>query len=172
MQKQMLNIAKSDYLPKINAQLAQRWGSEDANITTPDKWAKDLSVRVFLKWDILDFGSKRARVKEQAATLRQKEFLLKDTKESISLEVRQALLNLQDANKFVISQKLDLKRAKKALKLAKDGYAEGIKKEIEVSDALTSMTRSQSLYYQAIYQNNLALIQLKLVMGILNGDKK
>ncbi|NGX56743.1 MAG: hypothetical protein K1060chlam5_00989 [Candidatus Anoxychlamydiales bacterium] len=153
VQKQMLNIARSNYLPKINFQAAQRWGAEDSNITTPDRWAKDLSARIFLKWDIFDFGNKRSKVRQQAALLREKQYLLKDIKETIHLEVEQAILNLKDAIEFVNSQKLDLKRAKNALMLAQVGFKEGLKSQVELSDALLSMTNSQSLYYQALYQH-------------------
>jgi outer membrane protein TolC len=171
-QKQLLNLARSNYLPKINLQVAQRWGAEDANIVTPDKWAKDLSARVFLKWDIFDFGTKRSKIRQQSALLREKKYMLEDTIESINLEIKQAILNFTDSVEFVNSQKLDLKRAKKAYELAECEYKEGLKSQIDLLDALSSMTNSQSLYYQSLYQQNLALMQLKLVMGILKGDEK
>ncbi len=172
LQKQMVNIAKSDFFPKVYSTFAHRWGTQDANITTPVKWAKDWNVQVGFKWDILDFGNKRGKLKQQNSLLRQRRLLLKDITETISLEMQQAILNLEDANEFVKSQKLDLKRAKKALKLSELGYKEGIKTQIEVSDTITAMTRSQSLYYQAIYQYNLSILQLKLVMGALKESNK
>jgi len=167
LQKQMVNIAKSNFFPKVYSTFAHRWGTQGANITTPVKWAKDWNVQVGFKWDVLDFGNKRGKLKQQNSLLRQKRMLLKDITETISLEIQQAILNLEDANEFVKSQKLDLKRAKKALRLSELGYKEGIKTEVEVSDAIMAMTRSQSLYYQAIYQYNLSILQLKLVMGVL-----
>lgn len=167
LQKQMVNIVKSDYFPKIHSTFAHRWGTEGSNIVTPDRWARDWNIRIGLSWDLLDFGRTRGKLKQQTSLLRQKKYLLQDVSETISLEVKQAILNFNDAQEFVKSQKLDLKRAKKAFDLANLGYKEGLKTQIEVSDALTALTRSQSLYYQSIYQYNLSIIQLKLVMGIL-----
>jgi len=172
LQKQMVNISKSNFFPKVYSTFAHRWGTEDANITTPIKWARDWNIQVGLKWDILDFGNKRGKLKQQTALLRQKRFLLDDITQTISLEIQQAILNLNDAKEFVKSQKLDLKRAKNALNLTETGYKEGVKTQVEVSDALTAMTRSQSLYYQALYQYNLSMLQLKLVMGVLKENNR
>jgi len=170
MQKQAVNIAKSRYFPQIDMVFDQRWGRPDPHFTTLDKWGKEWVVRLALTWDILDFGRKRGRLNQEKSVLRQKEYFLSDIKETISLEVQQTLFNLKDANEFVKSQRLDLTRAQEALKLAEVGYKQGVKTQVEVADALSAMTRSQSLYYQAIYQYNLSIVQLKLAMGVLKKE--
>ncbi len=167
---QMVNIARSEYFPQINAIVDQRWGRPDPHLTTLDKWGRDWNIRIALNWDIFEFGRRRGKVKQEKANLDQQKYLLKDIKENVVLEVQQALYDLRDADEFVKSQKLDLDRAKKALDLAKIGYKEGIKTEVDVTDAITAMTRSQSLYYQALYQHNLAKIALKLAMGVLKKE--
>ncbi|MBN2479677.1 MAG: TolC family protein [Parachlamydiales bacterium] len=170
MQDQIVNIAKSDFYPKVNSFFAHRWGTEASNITTPDKWARDWNVRIQLDWSLFDFGLKRGKLKQQKASLKEKKYFLSDAKQSVVLEVQQAIFNLNDAKEFVKSQKLDLDRAQKALDLAQVGYNEGLKTETDVADALTSLTRSQSLFYQSLYQYNLAKISLKLAMGVVLED--
>ena len=170
MQKEIVNIARSQYYPKVDSSFDYKIGRPDPHMISNNEWGTQWNVRLGLSWDILDFGRKRGKLKQEKANLKLKEFLLSDTTESIILEVKQALYNLQDADEFVKSQSLDLKRAKAALKLAEIGYTEGIKTEVDVSDAISAMTRSQSLYYQALYQHNMARFNMLLAMGMLQGE--
>jgi outer membrane protein TolC len=172
IQKEFVKIAKSKYFPKIDFIYSNTWGRPDPHTSTIDTWGRQWSLFITLHWDLFDPLRRSGRVKEQKAFLKQKKYYLQDTMETISLEVEKALSLLENADKLVESQKLDLERAEEGLKLTKLGYKEGIYKEVQVSDALSSMTKSRSFYFKSIYQHKLAKLELDLAMGTLGLNLK
>jgi outer membrane protein len=172
MQKEAVKVARSKYYPKIDAIFDQQWGRPDPHYPTCYSWGTGWQAQIAFTWDLFDVGRKSGKLLQEKATLDQKKLLLKDKEESIVLEVEQTLLTLQDAEQLVQSQALDLERAQEGLKLAEVGYKEGVKTEVEVADALSAMTASQSLYYQSIYKHTLAKLQVKLAMGIVTIEER
>jgi outer membrane protein TolC len=167
IQKQFIKIAKSKYFPKIDFTYSNRWGRPDPHAPSIDNWGRQWSLFITLQWDIFDPLRRSGRIKEQKAFLKQKKYYLQDTMETISLEIQKAISLLENADKLIESQKFDLERAEEGLKLTKLGYKEGIYKEVQVADALSSMTKSSSFYYKSIYQHALAKLKLDLAMGTL-----
>ncbi|MBI5346239.1 MAG: TolC family protein [Chlamydiae bacterium] len=165
MQKESVNMAKAEYYPKINATFDERWGRPDPHFTTLDQWGREWTGRISLEWPLFDYKKRKGRVLQQTAIYRQKNILVDDLKESIVLEIQQALYSLNDAEEFVKSQKMDMEKSKEGLKLVQVGYNEGVNSEVEVSDALISFTKSQSFYYQAVYQHIVAKLNLELASG-------
>ena len=167
MQKESVKQVYGEYFPHLHALFQQEWGKPDPHKTTLDRWGKQWSAILSLEWPLFEGARKIGKLKKEKSLLKQKNILLSDLKESIRLEIQEALLHLQTAEEFVLTQKLDLKRAKEGLKIIAKGYQEGINTEVEVVDARSSMTRAKSLHYQAIYQHCLARLQLEFALGIL-----
>jgi outer membrane protein TolC len=107
--------------------------------------------------------------------LKQHQTLLIDTQEQALLELRQAILTLRDAEEFVASQRLNLERAREALRLAEVEYREGVAEAVETTEARAALTRAQGLYYEAVYNHTTARLELQKSMGILGprmGEKE
>jgi len=168
IQEEGLKIARSGWLPKINSFFGYKWGKPEPQANTTDSWGRDWSGGVNLQWSIFDGLRTKGAVDREKALIRQKEYLLKNIKEIVSLNIEQALLSLQDADNLVKSQSFDLKRSKEALELAELNFKEGMAAEIVVTDALSATARSASLYYTALYQHSLSRLNLDLAMGILS----
>lgn len=168
MQNEAVKMAVGEYFPHVNTMFSHKWGRPDPHTTTIDTWGRQWNFRVALEWPLFDGLRRYGKVKQEKASLKQKEILYEDMKETVVFEVQRSHISLQDADKFVKSQQLDLTRAQKALELAKAGYQEGMKTQVEVMDAISSMTRGQSLYYNAIFLHNIAKLDLSLSMGVFN----
>jgi outer membrane protein TolC len=91
----------------------------------------------------------------------------KDTASLISLQVRQASLDIDEAYKRIDVTREALSQSEENLKVAKDRYREGVGTNTEVLDAETLRTRSYSNHYNAVYDAVLAGIRLKYVTGEL-----
>ena len=168
IQKEGLKIARAGWLPKINGFFGYKWGKPEPQANTTDSWGKDWSGGVNLQWSIFDGLRTKGAVDKEKALIRQKEYMLKNIKEIVSLNVEQALLSLQDAEALVKSQSFDLRRSKEALELAELNFKEGMVTEIVVTDALSATAKSESLYYTALYQHAFSRLNLDLSMGILS----
>ena len=166
-QKKMLTIAKSEFLPKVNGVFSHKWGRPDPHTSTLDTWGKQWTAFLSFEFPIFESGKRIGSVMKERASLKEKEFQLEDMRQTIALNIEQAILSLEDAQKFVLSQMKDMTRAKEGLRLAELNYKEGLATEVEVTDALSSMTHSESLYYQAIYQHLLSKLNLQMALGTL-----
>jgi outer membrane protein TolC len=95
-----------------------------------------------------------------------------DTEETALYELTQALLSMENAEEFVQSQRLNLKRATEGLRLAEVGYQEGINTQVEVIDAQSALTTARVNYYQAIYSHVVAKLALRRAMGTIVGETR
>ncbi|MFW5915727.1 MAG: TolC family protein, partial [Planctomycetota bacterium] len=167
LQNARLQEAYSRYWPRLNANFWQLWARPDPHETTRIDWGGQWEAGITLNWALFDGLAREGRIIEQRAMLRQNEIQLVDTEEKAIQEVRNAILELQNARKLVESQKLNLKRADRALELVRSGYKEGVNTAVEVLDARTALTEARGLYYRALHRHIMARIDLQKARGIL-----
>jgi len=167
LQKEALNIARSTYWPSVDAFFENRWSKPDPHESTVIEWGYAWTAGVTAIWHLFDGLAREGRVMQEEAKLRQAEINLVDVQERALEEIRNALLNLQDAEEFVQSQKLSLDQASEGLRLAEVGYREGVNTAVDLLDARTALTRAQGFYYDSIYRHIIARLQLAKAMGVL-----
>ena len=170
MQREALRIARSRFWPQVDAFFSQEWARPDPHSSTSDEWGDAWIAGAALSFPVFDGFNRYGKVVEESARLKQAEVNLVKAEESTFLEVKQAILDIKDAEEFVESQKMNLKHTNEGLRLVQVGYKEGINTEVEVMDAQTALTRSQALFYQAIYSHTLARLYLQKAMGILGPE--
>jgi len=166
LQREALSIARSQYWPKVDAWFRQQWAKPEPH-TSRVEWGDAWSGGISVNWHLFDGLGREGRVIQQKARLRQSEVQLVDAEERVLLEIRQAILSLRDAEEFVQSQRMNLERAKEALRLAEVQYQQGITSAVTVTEARAALTRAQGLYYQAVYGHTVARLDLQRAMGIL-----
>jgi len=93
---------------------------------------------------IWDGGVARAREAQARDDLEIAQLRLKQAQEGIALEVRQAYLNLQDAQKRLEVARKGLEQATEALRLARVRFEAGVSPQLEISDAELAFTQAQT----------------------------
>ena len=166
LQREALSIARSQYWPKVDAWFRQQWAKPEPH-TSRVEWGDAWTAGISLNCHLFDGLGREGRVLQEKARLRQHEVQLVDAEERALLEIRQAILSLRDAEEFVQSQRMNLERAKEALRLAEAQYQQGITSAVTVTEARAALTRAQGLYYQAVYGHTVARLDLQRAMGIL-----
>jgi len=167
VQREALRIAHSAYLPRVDAVFAQSEANPSPHTPTVPGWGSGWAAGIALELPLFDAG-REGRAEEEEAKLRQREAQLADMRERVLLQVRQALLSVQDAQEFVESQTKNLERAAESLRLVELGYRQGIQSLVEVTDTQAAMTQTRGLYYQAIYDHCMARLALERAMGRLD----
>ena len=167
LQREALQVARSDYWPKLDAFFLQEWAKPDPHSSTLDEWGDAWSAGLSATWPLFDGLGREGRIRQERERLKQREIILIDTQEQALLEVRQAILSLRDAEEFVESQRLNLVRAREALRLAEVEYREGVADAVTITEARSALTRAQGLYYEAVYNHAMARLELQKSMGIL-----
>jgi outer membrane protein TolC len=104
------------------------------------------------------------QVSAQLTALRQRE---SDLRVDIDAQIRSSTLDVQAADKLVKVAQSNVKLAQQELSDERQRFAAGVDDNLPVVDALASVTGAQAQLVQALYQYNVAKLQLARNTGIV-----
>jgi len=110
-------------------------------------------------------GLTNAKVNEAIETLQKSKLLQEQVLQNVTLEIRQAVLNIQNAEARFGSADQGVKEAKNALEIAEVRYQEGMGTIIELNNAELSMRSAQLVLSNAVYEQFLAIADLERARG-------
>jgi len=120
---------------------------------------------VGMKVPIFDGGRRDARRAEALSQLKQERIRTHDLQEQVTLEIKLALNSLRSAETQVVTAESGLKLAENELRQAQRRYKAGVTSSIEVTDAQTRLARARENRISALYNHNLARVDLASAMG-------
>jgi len=123
------------------------------------------TIGATLRVPIFDGGRMDARRAESASQYRAEQIRTKEIKEQIELDVRLALDSLQSAEEQVKVAEEGLRLSKNELAHAQRRSEAGVASGLEVTDAQTRLERARDNRIEALYNYNLARIDLEQAMG-------
>ena len=127
--------------------------------------AADAHLGVTLRVPIFDGGRRDARRAESASQYRQESARTKDLEEQVELDIRLALDALRSAEEQVKVAKEGLELAGNELAQARRRYDAGVAGGLEVTDAQTRLERARDNQTAALFQHNVARVDLAQAMG-------
>ena len=116
---------------------------------------------------IFDGGRRDARRAESTSQLLQERLRTQDLRDQIELEVRTALDSLQSAADQVRTAEEGVALAEGELEQAQRRYAAGVGSSIEATDAQTRLQRARDNRIAALFNYNLARIELGTATGTI-----
>ena len=122
---------------------------------------------VSLKVPVFDGGRRIARRAESLSQYRQETVRTRDLREQIELEVRLALDSLHSAETEVQTAQEGVMLAENELAQAQRRYQGGVTNSIEVTDAQTRLDRARDNQIAALYNYNLARLDLATATGTI-----
>jgi len=160
------NLLKADMLPSVNLGLngITAFGKRGVNPTNNNNfmasWYSMLSINV----PVFDWGKRKQKVKEQQYKIQAQQFQLKEQEELISLEVRQALLQLNQSARRVQLSGASLEQAAENLRLSNDRLKAGtiIGKDVLEAQSLWQQAFSDRIDARVEYKINEAALQKAL----------
>jgi len=167
LQKELLKIARSRYWPIISGWYDKTWSKPDPHNSSKIEWGHAWQAGLTATLPIFDGFAREGDIIQQKAKVKRAQIDLVDAEETTLFELTKAQLSIANADEFVQSQRLNLKRAKEGLRLAEVGYKEGINTQVEMIDAQAALTKAKALYYQAIYSHIIAKLDLQKAMGTI-----
>jgi outer membrane protein TolC len=114
---------------------------------------------------VFDGGRRDARRAESQSLYRQEAVRTRDLKDQIELELRVALDALESADEQVKVAREGLGLAEREYEHAKRRYESGVSSSIEVTDAQTRVERARDNATNALFNHNVARIDLALAQG-------
>jgi outer membrane protein len=125
------------------------------------------SIGATVKIPIFDGGRRDARRAESASQFRQESIRTADLRDQIELDVRVAIDSLHSADGQVKAAEDGLALAEKEVAQAERRYKAGVSNSIEVTDAQTRLARARDNRINALYNYNLARIDLGTATGTI-----
>ena len=160
--KQSVKIAKSGRLPAVAANAGKNWKDDSFPGTDNNGW----SVGLTATWTPFDSGVTNAQIKQSNSAVEKSLQTAKQTKDSIQLEVRQAYLNMVEAEKRISTSKVTVAQAEEDFKISQVRYSAGVGTNTDVIDAQVSLTQAKNNYIQAMYDFNTSKANLTKAMGV------
>lgn len=159
--KESIKVAKADNLPTVGAQAVKGWKDSSFPGTENNGW----SIGISADWNVFDSGVTKAKIKQaDAAELKAIE-QAKQVKDAIQLEVRQAYLNMNEADKRIATTQVAIEKAEEDFKISGVRYSAGVGTNIDVIDAQVGLTQAKNNYIQAMYDYNTSRANLEKAMG-------
>jgi outer membrane protein TolC len=112
----------------------------------------------------------RGRVREAQAGLESDRQLLESERLRISLEVRQAYLDLQEARARIHVARKEQDAAREALRVAQVRYSAGLGTSVEVTDAQVALARAGQNLADARYDELASAARLEAATGTRRPD--
>jgi outer membrane protein TolC len=123
------------------------------------------SIGVGMRVPLFDGGRREARRAEVGIAVRQERLREEDLRAQVELEVRTSLDNWRTAKEQIAVARLGLQLAEEELQHAERRFAAGVAINVELSDAQARLERARDNQLNALYQFNLARIDVAAASG-------
>lgn len=164
MAGQSLKLARSEYLPTVAIAGSYNFWADKFNFKE-GTWQNYYSVNLALTVPIFNGFRTSAKIGESKAMIRQIELTQKALGEAVKLEVRQAVLLIEEAKKSLLSQEKNIEQAKESLRIAQLNFSEGMATSLDVFAAEAAYSQARTNYAMALYDYSVALAQLEKAVG-------
>jgi outer membrane protein TolC len=124
-------------------------------------------VGVGFTWNLFDGGQARNRAAALSSASRAAKSRLEDLRSSIELEVRQAWLDVQEAQARVKASSEAVAQAEENLRITRELYGAALGTNTQVLDAVTLQIGALNNHDNAVLDESLSLLRLEHAVGAL-----
>lgn len=163
--RELVHIASAENKPKVELKAGAGWHQLEAAEHTWDGGAWD--VGVFLTFPFFDGLRTSGKVQQARSDLRTKELEEAQQFDTVSLQVRNAGFDVNEAQQILNALAGTVKQAEKLLSMAEQGYQLGVKIRLEVEDAELNLVQAKSNLAQARRDYQVSLVNLAWSTGVL-----
>jgi len=160
--------ARSEFFPTISLiGHYARFGDEASVSGSRFQDAESWYVMAVASWNFWEWGRTMFRVDAGRARENQAIAAARETNDLITLEIKNAYLQLKEAeNQILVSEKV-IEQAEENFRISEERYKERVATSTEVLDAQTLLTRAKSQYAHALGDYNINLAKLQRAMGVI-----
>ncbi|HDP75281.1 MAG TPA: TolC family protein [Bacteroidales bacterium] len=165
--KSGVNLGKSRYMPNIGLTANYMFFNPNPYNGLTENFGGDWSVGVAINVPIFHWNDRGHTLKAARSEQRVAELKMDEAKELISLQVQQAIFQLNESIKKVEMAQVNLKQAEENLKVTRDAFETGRQKTSDVLEAQAMWQNAYSELIDARMEYRLNVVNLKRVTGSL-----
>ncbi len=173
--EKLFNVAKSSYYPSVDLQWNYRQQGEEWDARGGLGAFGDGSVwdvTAIATWDVLEWGRSYYRAEEEVHRVAQARLRRTRLLDDIRLQVKTAFLKMRESEKNIKTVELAIEQAKENYRIFAERYKEQVVTQTDVLIAQTLLSRTQTNYYNALYDYKRAKAALLRAMGIFDPPEK
>lgn len=166
-QKQGVHAAQMAFGPRLNAFAS--WGFENPTLFAGgggNNWVSGIELQL----DIFSGGAKTAQLAREKAMQEKMAALREAAVNSVRLDVRRAWYDADAARKQVAVAHASITQSQETLRISHNRYGAGLTTITDLLRAEDAARRSQTDYWQAVYDYEVAHANLQLATGTLNAN--
>ena len=164
---ELVSIEKSSYIPTVTAFGNYQWQNENDDLgKLTDNLIASSQVGINVSVNIFNGFQTTAKVDQAEVELRKSEEQLKYTTDAMVTQVQSIRYRLEEAEKRVKAQGRTVEQAEKGYKIATTRYKTGSGTQLEVKDADLALMQARVNRAQAIYDYNIAKIDLEEILNL------
>lgn len=161
--EESVDIAKAGQRPTVGLVAQNAWEDDKFPGDEKGNWSVGLST----EWNVFDGNVTRSQIKQAEYALLKTTEQSKQVRDTIQLEVRQAYLNMKEAEKRIQTSSVAVDKAQEDFKIAQVRYSAGVGTNLDVIDTRVALTQAQTNYIQSLYDYNTSKASLDKAMGIM-----
>lgn len=163
----MVDVSKSEYYPNVNlVGNYARYGDTPGVAGSPYKDQESWAVMAVANWNFWEWGKTGNRVAAGVSRANQAADALTHIRDQITLEVKNAFLQLNEAKTQIRVTRKSVEQARENFRINTERYHEQVGTATEVIDAQTLVTKALSDHTTALGDLNISRSRLERAMGI------
>jgi len=140
--------------------------SDTSVVNSNSNQTQNLSYGVNMNWPIFDGLATHAKVQKTENTLIQDLISIDQLRQAIVLDVRQSLLDIQEAKERIILAKKGIEVTEESLRIAETRYNNGAGTSIDVRDAQLNLNKAKLNLVNAEFDLNVSRVKLYRAVGL------
>jgi outer membrane protein len=163
---QQINLAKSKYYPEVALTYNYIKAGDTPDVSGSNfQLSNQWQANIGLSWTFWDWNKTRNSVNQIESQKRQLSQTRKSIEDGIKLQLKQAILNLKEAEEKIPTAQKAVDQAEENLRVSEERYKAQVTTSTEVLDAQTLLSQARMNYYNALYDHNLARAGLLRAVG-------
>jgi outer membrane protein len=163
---QQISLAKSSNYPEVVLSYDYIKEGDEPDVSGgPFHDANRWEAMAGITWTFWEWGKTHYSVKEKESLKKELIQTKKALEDSIGLEVKDAVLSLEEAEKNIPTTSKAVEQGEENLRVSQERYRAQVTTSTEVLDAQTLLTQARTNYYNALYDHNLAKAKLLRALG-------
>jgi outer membrane protein TolC len=163
---QQIRLARSRYYPEVSVSYdyikeGDELGVSGSQFHDDERW----QAGALLTWTFWEWGKTKNAVRERMSEKLQLLETRENVRQNISLELIQAGLELDQADKNIPTTRKAVEQAEENLRVTQERYKAQVTTTTEVLDAQALLTRARTNYFNALIDHHLAKARLQRAMG-------
>jgi outer membrane protein len=164
---QQIRLAKSKYYPEVALTYNYTKSGDSPTFSGSSSLLDTNSWQALasLSWNLWSWGSDYYTVRQKEMNKQELVNTKRSIEDGISLELKNAILNLQETEKRIPAAKKAVEQGEENLRVSSERYKAQVTTSTEVLDAQTLLTQARVNYYGALYDHHLAKAALLRAIG-------